>query len=113
MARRPVLENAIMDLLWTSDGWLIPAEVRADLERDMALSTVATVLGRLFKKGRVDRRSRGIAYEYRATQSREEYLASMMQQALDRSHDRPLALLAFIDRLPPDDRSRLRTMLER
>lgn len=112
MARRPILENAVMDLLWDREEWLIPMEVRSSLERKVAPTTVATVLTRLYNKGRLDRRKRGIAFEYRARQSREEYVALVMEEALDRSHDRPLALLAFIDRLPPDDRSRLRRILK-
>lgn len=112
MARRPILENAVMDLLWDRGEWMIPMEVRAGLERVVAPTTVATVLTRLHEKGRVERRKRGKAFEYRATQRREEYVASVMQQALDRSHDRPLALLEFIDRLPDDDRSRLQKILK-
>ena len=112
MARRPILENAVMDLLWDRVDWLIPMEVRAGLDRLVAPTTVATVLTRLHNKGRIDRRKRGIAFEYRARQSREEYVASVMKQALDRSHDRPLALLEFIDGLPDDDRSRLRKILK-
>lgn len=101
-----------MDRLWDSGAWLIPREVRAKLERAVAPTTVATVLTRLHDKGRVDRRSRGKAYEYRARQSREEYVASIMEKALERSHDRPLALLEFIDRLPDDDRSRILRILK-
>lgn len=112
MARQPILENAVMDLLWDCGEWLIPMEVRAGLKRVVAPTTVATVLTRLHKKGRVDRRSRGKAFEYRARESREEYVASVMEQALERSHDRPLALLEFIDLLADDDRSRLRRMLK-
>lgn len=111
MARRPILENAVMDLLWDRGAWLIPMEVRAGLERVVAPTTVATVLTRLHNKGRVDRRRRGKAFEYRARQDREQYVATVMEEALDRSHDRPVALLAFIDRLPADDRSRLRKIL--
>lgn len=102
-----------MDHLWDSGDWLIPREVREKLERAIAPTTVATVLTRLHNKGRVDRRRRGKAFEYRARQSREEYVASIMEKALDRSHDRPLALLEFIDRLPDDDRSRILRIIKR
>lgn len=113
MARRPILENAVMDIVWEHGGWLTPTEVRQGMTRSVAPTTVGTVLSRLHAKGRVDRRPRGKAFEYRATQTREEYVASVMEQALDRSHDRPLALLEFVDRLPDDDRTRLRRMLRR
>lgn len=111
MARSPILENEIMDIVWDSAGWLTPSEVRVALTRVMAPTTVATVLTRLRDKGRLERRPRGKAFEYRASRTREEYIASVMEAALDRSHDRPLALLEFIDRLPEGDRKRLRGLL--
>lgn len=111
MARRPVLENAVMDILWDEGGWLTTVEVRRILNRDVAPTTVGTVLTRLYRKGRLDRRERGKSFEYRASGTREEYVASRMEEVLDTSHDRRLALLEFIDRLPADDRSRLRKLL--
>lgn len=113
MARSPILENAVMDIVWEQGEWMTPNEVRNALAREMAPTTVATVLTRLHTKGRVERRPRGKAFEYRATQTREEYVASVMEDALDKSHDRPLALLEFIDRLPDDDQRRLRRILRR
>lgn len=111
MARRPILENAVMDLLWDEGGWLTPTEVRSNLGRRVAPTTVGTVLARLHAKGRVERRKQGKAYQYRAVVTREEHVAARMEAALEASQDRPLALLEFVDRLPPDDRSRLRRIL--
>lgn len=113
MAPNPVLETAIMDVVWDHDSWLTPGEIRAAIGKRVAPTTVATVLSRLHAKGRLHRRPRGKAFEYRATQTREEYVAAIMEDALDRSHDRPLALLEFVDRLPQDDRTRLRRILRR
>lgn len=111
MARRPILETAVMDLLWDDHGWLTPSEVRTRLSRDVAPTTVGTVLSRLCDKERVERRKHGNGFQYRAVETREEYVASRMEAALEGSQDRPVALLEFVDRLPPDDRSRLRKIL--
>lgn len=111
MARRPILENAVMDVLWDDGGWASPNQVRGRLSREVAPTTVGTVLTRLFEKGRVERRRQGKAFQYRAVDTREEHVASRMEEALEGSHDRPVALLEFVDRLPPDDRSRLRRIL--
>lgn len=100
-----------MDLLWDEGAWLTPGEVRDRLTREVAPTTVGTVLSRLHEKGRVTRRKHGSGFQYRAVETREEHVASRMEAALEGSHDRPMALLEFVDRLPPDDRSRLRKIL--
>lgn len=114
VAREPVLETAVMDVLWSQDGWLSSAEVRARLpeERDVAPTTVTTVLTRLWKKRRIERRPRGRAYEYRPTQSREEYAAARMDQMLATAGDRSAALHRFLDQLPAAERRRIRKLLE-
>lgn len=111
MARQPILETAVMDLLWDDGGWLTPNQVRSGLARSVAPTTVGTVLSRLQGKGRVERRKQGKSYLYRAVMTREEHVAEVMGTALQASRDRPLALLEFVDRLPADDRSRLRKIL--
>lgn len=113
MARQPVLEKAIMDILWDVDGWVTTGEVRERLGREVTLTTVGTVLGRLCRKGRVERRKKGRTYEYRAVRSREEHIATQMEELLDISRDRELALMRFVDRLPGTDRSRLLKLLRR
>lgn len=113
MARRPILENAVMNLLWDAGDWMTPAEVRDGLDRAVAPTTVGTVLTRLHDKGRLERRKHGKAYQYRSIGTREEHVAAQMEQALGDSHDRPLALLEFLDRLPPEERSWLRRWLGR
>lgn len=102
-----------MDALWERADWMAPAEVRAALDRTVAPTTVGTVLTRLHEKGRVERRPGGKGFQYRATVSREQHVAARMQEALDGSQDRSLALLEFVDRLPARDRSWLARMLRR
>lgn len=100
-----------MDIMWDQGRWLTPNDVRRSLSETKAPTTVATVLTRLHGKGRLERRRRGKAFEYRAGQNREEYVASVMEEWLDKSYDRRVALLEFIDRLPDEDRLRLRRIL--
>lgn len=113
MARRPILENAVMEVIWDADEWITTAHVRVRLDRPIAPTTVGTVLSRLHGKGRLQRRKVGKGFAYRATRTREEHIAALMEAALEASQDRPLALLEFVDRLAPDDRSLLRRILGR
>ena len=111
MARRPILERAIMDRLWDDGGWLTTDEVRTRLDRDLAYTTVMTTLSRLWRKGRLERRRRGRAFEYHATTGREQYLAEQMEEILTAAADRKTALARFVDELPASDRRRLRELL--
>ncbi len=113
MARPATIENAVMELLWDEgEGWLTPGEVRARLAQDLAQTTVATVMVRLWRKGRLQRRPRGKGYEYRPTLGREEYAAARMSEILEVVSDRTVALHRFLELLPEGDREGLRELLE-
>jgi predicted transcriptional regulator len=113
MARTPILERGVMELLWDSAEPLTPKEVKARLPgaSDLAYTTVTTVLFRLWKKGRLERRRSGQAYAYTPAVDRERYIAAQMGQALGRVADRPAVLNHFIDSLTADDRAQLREIL--
>ncbi len=103
-----------MELLWDEgDAWLTPGEVRVRLAQDLAQTTVATVMVRLWRKGRLRRRPRKKGYEYRPTMGREEYAAERMSEILEVAADRAVALHRFVELLPEDDREDLRELLER
>jgi predicted transcriptional regulator len=93
------LERAVMDVLW--DGAIPPAgvtvrDVAAALQdRDLAYTTVMTVLDRLAGKGMVEREREGRAWRYRPSASREAYVAQLMLDALDLSPSRDAALVRF------------------
>jgi predicted transcriptional regulator len=108
------LEAAVMDVLWSRAGWQTPGEVHAALSQRRALTynTAMTVLARLWRKGRLDRRRDGRAYGYRPIQSREEYTAARMAELLVGAKDRPLALTHFVAELSPTDQRQLRRTLE-
>ena len=113
MARRPILEDAVMDVLWDSEEWLTPAEVQirmVDGDRK-AYTTVMTALARLWKKGRLERQRVGRAFAYRAPTRREEYAAAQMEEMLRIASDRSAALSRFVDSLSDEDRTRLKRSL--
>ena len=96
MNRLGDLERAIMDVLWESDGPLTVREVSARLtERNLAHTTVMTVLDRLAKKGFAKRQRDGRAWRYCPAATRESYVAELMLTALDQTGDRTAALTRF------------------
>lgn len=97
MNRLGDLERAIMDVLWDASEWLTVRQVSEQLtERDLAHTTVMTVLDRLSKKGFARRERDGRAWRYRASESREAYVAELMLSALDQTGDRQAALARFV-----------------
>ena len=108
------LEGRIMDVLWDDGGRLTPTEVGARLapERELAYTTVMTVLARLFDKGMLTRERRGRAWAYRPVLGREELAAEQMNRILRDGGDQSAALARFVDRMTPAERTRLRKVLD-
>lgn len=102
-----------MELLWE---WERPATVRevvrglAD-ERDLAHTTVMTVLDRLARKGLLHREREGRAWLYRPAASREAYVAELMLDALDMTGDRDAALARFVRSVSGEEAAVLRGAL--
>lgn len=85
-----------MDVLWETADPLSVREVSGRLtDRDLAHTTVMTVLDRLAKKNFARRERNGRAWHYRAAASRESYVTELMLNALDQTADRRAALAAF------------------
>jgi predicted transcriptional regulator len=80
-------------------------------ERELATTTVLTVLSRLERKGLVSRERDGRAHRYRAVASREDHVAELMNDALDGVPDRGAVLARFIGFIPAAERARLRDLL--
>ncbi|GAA0735819.1 hypothetical protein GCM10010199_56510 [Dactylosporangium roseum] len=92
--------------LWDADGPLTVRQVheRLNRHRDIAYTTVMTVLDRLAKKGVVAQQKADRAYRYTATQTREEMTAALMLDALSATPDGPArdaALAHFVGRVGP------------
>ena len=98
------LEREVMTQLWASAGPLTVRQVHERLrrDRDLAYTTVMTVLDRLAKKGVVTRQKAERAYRYTPAQTREEMTASVMLDALRTTADQDAALAHFLGQLPPD-----------
>jgi predicted transcriptional regulator len=102
------LERVVMEHLWEAGGAGGPgfegATVREVLdrfegEREIAYTTVMTVLDRLAKKGLVTRERDGRAWRYRPAGTREALTAQTMRRTMDDMDvtDRRTALLHFLD----------------
>jgi len=110
------LERGVMEQLWSSPGARSVREVHAALGRDreLAYTTVMTVLDRLAKKGLVVRERDGRAYRYAAAQSREDLVAEVMHTALTEDPaERTAALVAFVGRVTREDAEAMRAALAR
>ncbi|MEU8259017.1 BlaI/MecI/CopY family transcriptional regulator [Micromonospora sp. NPDC048999] len=116
MIRLGDLERAVMDVLWdldpgTSDGVTVREVADALDGRDLAYTTVMTVLDRLAGKGMVQRRREGRAWRYRAAASREAHIAQLMLDALDLGGSRDAALVRFARSVTGTEAEVLRTAL--
>src|SRR5919206_4234031 len=103
-----------METLWSAGAPVTARDVQDSLaDRELATTTVLTVLSRLERKGLVSRERDGRAHRYRAVASREDHVAELMHDALDAASDRGAALARFLGSIPPEERARLRDLLGR
>ena len=107
------LEAAIMDRLWARDAPTTVRELHTDLRehREIAYTTVFTVVDNLFKKHWLRREPAGRAHRYTPVMSREQYSASLMRQALDASGNPAGALLGLVEQMTPAQAAALRAAL--
>ena len=108
------LERDVMEQLWAADG---PVTVRAvhnalTAQRDLAYTTVMTVLDRLAKKGAARRVREGKAYWYEPVATRDEMVAGLMHEALaGAGADRSAALVHFVGQASREEAAALRDAL--
>lgn len=108
------LETAVMEVLWRGSG---PQRVRdvldlLDTGRELAYTTVMTVLDNLHRKGWVTRELNGRAYSYVASRSREDAVAHALRELLDSTADPESALLRFARSVSPRESEVLRKALD-
>lgn len=78
------LQLALMQVLWSrGEGTVLAVQEALGPERELAQSTVATLLSRLEKRGLVTHHTEGRQYVYRATASEEEVRRSMVSELGD------------------------------
>lgn len=109
------LEQAIMDVVWAADAPLTVRDVLERLNSDrpqpLAYNTVQTVMEILHRKEWLARAKDGRAFRYKATRSREEYAASLIDQVWATGADRTATLVKLFDELDPDELAELRAAL--
>lgn len=118
MATLGDLERAVMDVLWSTDDALSANDLRDRLDaadragaRDVAVTTVLTVLSRLEAKGFVSRDRTSRPHLYRSVTSRAEHTAGLMHEVLGTAPDREAALARFIGQVSPAEAETLRALL--
>ena len=111
------LQLAVMRVLWQRKKAAV-SEVQEALksERDLALTTVATVLTRLEKAGLVTHRASGLHYLYRPLVSEEEVRRSMVSVLAERLFEGDVAALVShlvnAREIKPGDLARVRQLIE-
>ncbi|TDC63134.1 BlaI/MecI/CopY family transcriptional regulator [Actinomadura sp. GC306] len=103
------LERTVMEVLWAREDAGGQAATARDVsralanDRDLAHTTVMTVLDRLAKKGFLARERDGRAWRYRPVASREGYVTELMLGALNETGDRDAALAHFVRSVSEDE----------
>lgn len=110
------LERAVMDHLWSTPEPQTVRQVHEALSarRELAYTTVMTVLQRLAKKNLVSQLRDDRAHRYAPMRGRDELVAGLMVDALDQaadSGDRQAALMHFVERVGADEAEALRRAL--
>lgn len=114
MRRLGELERSVMNVLWDAPE---PVSVRGVLEalgeRDLAYTTIMTVLDRLGTKEMVRRERDGRAFLYSPALSRDAATSELLHAALDEAGaDRTAALVHFAKTVDPAEAEALRAALE-
>lgn len=115
--RRPAgeLEQEVLSSLASAEEPLSPRQVRTRLRRDLAYTTVTTILSRLHAKGVVTRRLAGRGFVYELPIPLDDVPASIqahrMRQILDSGNDRASVLARFVTDLSPEDEEMLFRLL--
>lgn len=113
------LETAVMNVLWQVGRPLNAAEVRERLlihqcgaKRELAYTTVVTILTRLYEKNALARERDGRAFRYAPVADEAGLAARRLSAMLDEAADRDAVLSRFVDDLSGRDEQLLRAVLE-
>ncbi|MEU4445262.1 BlaI/MecI/CopY family transcriptional regulator [Actinosynnema sp. NPDC050801] len=109
------LEAAVMDVLWRAPEPMKVRDVLDELDtgRQLAYTTVLTVLDNLHRKGWVQRELVGKAYHYEPTTSRAEAAANAVRELVNGSGDPDGVLLHFARSASEHETELLRKALPR
>ena len=107
-----------MDVMWDSPEPLTATGLRDALnasgaqDKDLAITTVMTVLSRLEAKQFVTRDRDARPHLYRAAMTREDHVAELMHEVLGSASDRDAVLARFVGQVTKHDAERLRSLLD-
>jgi len=98
-----------MQLLWAEQEPLTVRDVHTGLatSRDLAYTTVMTVMERLWRKGLLRRKPRGRAFEYEPATTEAQYTARLMHELLRTTRDRRNVLAHFVGGMRKADEAEL------
>jgi predicted transcriptional regulator len=105
-------EAEVLAALWSADGPLSAEDVRGRLDSNLAHTTVATSLTRLWEKGAVRRELTARGYSYQPVMDHADLTARRMQALLDDQTDRSGVLSRFVARLDRETLRELRRALQ-
>lgn len=118
------LEAEVLAILWGAGKPLSPAEVREEITRhrasglrndapkELAYTTVVTILTRLFEKNVLSRERDGRAFRYAPVTDETGLAARRLAGLLDAAPNRRAVLSRFIEDLSDRDEELLRSVLE-
>ncbi|MDX1875162.1 BlaI/MecI/CopY family transcriptional regulator [Mycolicibacterium sp. 120266] len=110
------LESAVIAVM-AGGAAMTVAEVRAELDAELAYTTVMTVLTRLADKGALTRHRTGRSHRYRLVATPGDIpalqAALRMRRELDGEHARADVLSSFVASLSAEDEALLREVLSR
>jgi predicted transcriptional regulator len=101
----------IMDVIWAKQGATVPeihAAINEKRKTDAAYTTVLTFVQRLYARDLLEREPEGRTFRYKATQSRDELIATWSDEMIDRLIDDygQIAIARLDDRLQSLDAER-------
>lgn len=106
------LESQVLDVLWRVGECTI-RQIINHLERDLAYTTIATVLGNLERKGLVEPlRGKGKSVSFQAAVGREQHAATVMSHALETGGDREASMRFFVQSMTGEEIELLRGFLD-
>ena len=79
------LQAAVMEIFWSRESATV-REVADELnkKRSLAYTTVLTLVSRLWSRGLLEREPEGRGFRYSAAKSRDEFLAQLSDELIDR-----------------------------
>lgn len=109
------LEAEVMDILWTSAEPMSVHDLLDTLNerKQLAYTTILTVVTHLHEKGWVEREKRSRAYYYYPARTREEATSQALRQLLDSSSDSAAVLLHFARTVSETEQEALRKGLRK